>query len=560
MSHPAPQLFSQRGILRAVDSQQQPHVGVNPQPMAGAAELAQFAEEQEHVKAPCELSVVVPFYNPGAALSSLIDEVLRQFDSAGVEGEVIAVNDGSTDGSARSISEVDDNRLTVLTLPVNSGKGAALRAGFARSRGRYVGMLDADGDISPRHLIAYRELAIARHSPIVIGSREVNGSQNHVAGRRRAMSEVYSGLVRVLFDVHLRDTQVGCKLFEADALAKLLPQLQENRFVVDLEMLVLAEQLGIGPVLEAPVEIRRVEGSTIKATTAMRMIVDTLTLFGRLRAQERHRHEIGRQMDDIAGAKTPRTVELFGVQITDEHPYDFVSRSTQDFAADRTRRTVLAMHITALNAIEELGVRDALAAADYLHADGVSVSIIARCAGAKSIAAIPTTDLGPRYLRELEELQGRPVKVAIVGGEPGIAVGAGAALARDHGIEVVMTEHGFHTDWVPVLERLRESHPDVVFIGLGMPLEARWVQQWLPELPNSMIITCGGWLRLLSGDETRAPAWLLRLHLEFAWRWATDFKRTNARYSRGIRTVALGCAASLRARTFGASKQRTLTR
>lgn len=505
-----------------------------------------------------ELSVVVPFYNPGASVGTVVAELLHQFDSAGIDGEVIAVDDGSTDGSGRSVAALDDDRVTVITLPVNSGKGAALRAGFRLSNARYVGMIDSDGDISPRHLIEYRELAVKSGCPIVIGSRGAPGSQNHVSGKRRLMSEAYSGLVALLFDVRIRDTQVGCKLFDSAAMQQILPQLTENRFVVDLEMLVVAAELGIGPVVEAPVEIRRVTGSTIKPTTALRMVIDTLALYRRRRQDQSAQHELEADSMSLDVPSGPRSVELFGVAVTDEHPYDFVSRCTREFAADRKRRTVLAMHITALNAIDQPGVRDGLAAADYLHADGVSVSIIAKCAGARAIAAIPTTDLGPRYLHELEALQGRPVRVAILGGEPGIAQAAGGALARDHGVEIVMTEHGFQDDWQPVLDELRLSEPDVVFVGLGMPLEALWVQQWLSELPDAMIITCGGWLRLLSGDETRAPAWLLRLHLEFAWRWATDFKRTNARYSRGIKTVAVGCAGALRSRRSVAAKQRSL--
>lgn len=510
----------------------------------------------------CDLSVVVPFYNPGPQVGSLVEEVLGSFDSAGIDGEVVAVDDGSTDGSVHSITTLADDRVAIIRLPVNAGKGAALRAGFARAKGAYVGMLDADGDISPRHLIDYLELAKREQCPIVVGSRDVAGSENHVSGKRRLMSGVYSGMVDLLFDVQIRDTQVGCKLFTAEALSALLPQLREERFAVDLEMLVVASDLGIGPVREAPVEIRRVAGSTIRMSTTVRMIADTVSLFGRMRLRSPRKRASEPAAIDLTQPSQPAVVQVFDVPLTDEHPYDFVHRCTTDFAHDRQRETVLAMHITALNSIDEPGVREALAEADYLHADGVSVSIIAKCAGAKKIAAIPTTDLGPRYLHELAELQNRPARVAIVGGEPGIAEGAGAALANDHGASIVMTEHGFHTDWQPVLAQLRESKPDVVFIGLGMPLEALWVQKYLEELPEAMIITCGGWLRLLSGDETRAPEWLLRLHLEFAWRWATDFKRTNARYSRGMKTVAVGCFQSLRSRKSQSSQkqQRALTR
>lgn len=234
-------------------------------------------------------------------------------------------------------------------------------------------------------------------------------------------------------------------------------------------------------------------------------------------------------------------VDVCGVPITDENPFDLVERVLDDYESDIRRITVLAMHITTLNAIEEPGLRAALHAADYLHADGVSVLLIAKAAGARELKAVPTTDLGPRFLEGFERRFGRPARVAIIGGEPGVAQGAMKALIDEHDIDPVFVEDGYQSNWVPVLDDVNRAMPDIVFVGLGMPLEAFWVHQYHQQLPpTALVITCGGWLRLLSGEETRAPKFLLRLHLEFAWRWVTDFKRTNSRYSRGIATVAKG--------------------
>lgn len=241
-------------------------------------------------------------------------------------------------------------------------------------------------------------------------------------------------------------------------------------------------------------------------------------------------------------------VRVLGVSILDEPPQLMASRAVRDFLASGERTTVLAMHITALNAIDTPGLRQALGSADYLHADGGSVALIAKLAGARELTALPTTDLGPQFLTDFARFAGRPARIAIIGGEPGIADDAIAALAADCGAEAVFASHGYHGDWSPVLEALGRSRPDVVFVGLGMPLEALWVQQWRHQLPPAMIITCGGWLRLLAGAEQRAPAWLVGMHLEFAWRWVTDFSRTNERYSRGLVTVAKGAAVALRDR------------
>ncbi|MDP4014903.1 MAG: WecB/TagA/CpsF family glycosyltransferase [Candidatus Nanopelagicales bacterium] len=252
------------------------------------------------------------------------------------------------------------------------------------------------------------------------------------------------------------------------------------------------------------------------------------------------------------------TVPVFGIELSDEAPTDLVTRALADFEERRECRTVLAMHITALNSIEQPGVRAALAEADYLHADGVSVAIIAKLAGARAIAPMPTTDLAPKLLEAFAERWGRPPRVALIGGPPGSAEAGVEALVSSHCVCPVFTAHGFHDDWTSVLQELCRAEPDLVFVGLGMPLEAFWAQRWRDELPPALVISCGGWFRLLSGEQSRAPRWLLRIHLEFLWRWATDFRRTNERYSRGILTVARGCVAAVRERFRSRSWVRSL--
>ncbi|MEI8082289.1 MAG: WecB/TagA/CpsF family glycosyltransferase [Actinomycetes bacterium] len=535
-----------------------------------------------------ELSVIVPFYNPGQAVRSTVTELVASLRAAGITFEVLAVDDGSTDDSAMSLEGVAPE-VRVIRHGVNHGKGAALRRGFKNSRGTYIAMIDADGDIDPKYIVDYLNIAKAGHYPVVVASRAHPASISGATPIRKLMSASFNSLVSLMFAVDAHDTQVGCKVFHSTVIAQVLPRLRENRFAFDLEFFVLARMMQIGPIYEAPVVLRhRLAGSTVGPAATIATIRDAFTIFGRLHLTSGYGLDrvtragmfrktavtvpqpFGARPDHLRSAqltnlgpvpmigqlRPPPTVPVFGVEIGDEDPFDMVDRALADFGAHQLRRTVLAMHITALNSIDRPGLREALQDADYLHADGISVAIIAKVAGARALAAVPTTDLGPRFLEVFASRWGRAPKVAMIGGEPGIAEGAMTALQETFGVEPVFSANGFHHDWQPVLEALRSSNPDIVFIGLGMPLEAYWVQQWRSLLPDALVITCGGWPRLLSGDEVRAPAWLLKMHMEFAWRWATDFDRTNERYLRGIATVVRGSAEAARLRWRASARRR----
>ncbi|MBT8226327.1 MAG: glycosyltransferase family 2 protein [Dactylosporangium sp.] len=235
-----------------------------------------------------ELTVVVPFYNPGTTLRRTVLRLVDCLRAEGVGFEVIAVSDGSTDGSEDTLAGIDP-RVRVLTSPRNQGKGAALHLGFARARGSWVGFIDADGDIDPAHVVEY--LRIARrggHAGVYADKRHAR-SESAATAFRRLVSLVYSTLVTMLFLLAVRDTQTGCKIFRRDVLADLLPRLKERRFAFDLEFFVAARACGISDLVGAPVRLQaRMSGSTVTTSTILRTVRDTFTIFGRLRLDRQY--------------------------------------------------------------------------------------------------------------------------------------------------------------------------------------------------------------------------------------------------------------------------------
>jgi glycosyltransferase involved in cell wall biosynthesis len=235
--------------------------------------------------AQVELTVVVPFYNPGAALRPTVERLIGCLRAEGVGFEVIAVSDGSTDGSERTLGGLG-REVRVVVNPANQGKGAALHLGFARARGAWVGFIDADGDIDPAHLVEYLRLGRAGQHAAVYADKRHADSVSAATGFRKLVSLSYSTLVTVLFFLGIRDTQTGCKIIRRDVLAGVLPKLRERRFAFDLEFFVAAKAAGFHNLLAAPVRLEaRLAGSTVTSKAILRTIRDTFVIFGRRHLQ-----------------------------------------------------------------------------------------------------------------------------------------------------------------------------------------------------------------------------------------------------------------------------------
>ena len=114
------------------------------------------------------VSVVVPVYNPGAYLRPLLDSLLAQTEPA---LEIVAVDDGSTDGSGALLREAAarDPRLVVVTR-ANGGYAAARNSGIDAARGTWIGFADSDDWLDPRTLQCWRELGERERLDVVFGN------------------------------------------------------------------------------------------------------------------------------------------------------------------------------------------------------------------------------------------------------------------------------------------------------------------------------------------------------------------------------------------------------
>jgi hypothetical protein len=248
-----------------------------------------------------ELSVIMPFYNPGDALAPTVRRAHEVLTAAGVGFEIIAVSDGSTDGSERTLDGFPAE-VNVIVLPANRGKGGALHAGFARARGSWLGFVDSDGDIDPAHLADYLRVARRGGYDIVFANKKHGDSQSASSPLRKLVSFGFSSIVGTLFSLGVNDTQTGCKLVRRDVMAELLPRMRETRFAFDLELFVAAVTAGYRDLRAQPVRLEaRMSGSTVTSTTILRTLTDALSVLAR-----RHYTETYRENPEGAPTLPPR--------------------------------------------------------------------------------------------------------------------------------------------------------------------------------------------------------------------------------------------------------------
>jgi len=250
---------------------------------AAARDAADDVSLIELLPAELDFTLVVPFYNPGSRLSKHISEIIDVLSLSEISYEVLAVSDGSTDHSEEQLTTIASERLTLVRLDKNQGKGAALRAGLSQGRGKYLGFIDGDGDLPAKLLSNLVEIIDREHPDIIFGSKRHPRSEVVYPPLRRIYSWGYQQLNRALFHLPIRDTQTGVKVIRRDVLAAALPRMVEKRFAFDLELFVVARQQGFRNFVEMPVVIGERFSSTVSLSSVRDMLVDTFAIFYRLR-------------------------------------------------------------------------------------------------------------------------------------------------------------------------------------------------------------------------------------------------------------------------------------
>jgi glycosyltransferase involved in cell wall biosynthesis len=224
----------------------------------------------------CDLSIVLPIYNEAENIPHLYAELLSTLEATGHSFEIIAVDDGSGDGSfevLKSLS-VQDDRLRVVRFRRNFGQTPAFAAGFERARGDVVITMDADLQNDPAD-IPKLLARIDEGCDVVSGWRQQRWKEGILAFfTRRIPSATANWLISHVTGVHLHDYGCALKAYRGDVI-------REIRLYGDLHRFIpaIASYYGVR-ISEVPVNYRprRYGQSKYGLGRTVRVLLDLLTV------------------------------------------------------------------------------------------------------------------------------------------------------------------------------------------------------------------------------------------------------------------------------------------
>ena len=202
--------------------------------------------------------------------------------------EVIFSNDGSSDGCDKMVEEMNLPCVKVVGYEKNMGKGYAVRTAMLAADGDIVMFTDADLAYGTEVVKRVYDTFVANpESDMVIGSRNLSkdGYEGYTA-LRKLMSKVYIKVLCIAGGFKLSDSQCGCKAFTGEAVKKIFPRCEVNRFAFDFECILWAVKYGM-KITEMPVKIinhRESKVNIVKDT--LRMLRDLRKMKKRIKKAE----------------------------------------------------------------------------------------------------------------------------------------------------------------------------------------------------------------------------------------------------------------------------------
>ncbi len=199
--------------------------------------------------APC-LSVVIPVFNE----QHTIGEIVRTVCAQRPVQEVIIVDDCSTDGSAGIVDQIaaGNPAIRVMHHPVNCGKGAALRTGFALAKAPFVIVQDADLEYDPEEYYKLLAPLLANKADVVYGTRFAGGGPTRVLYFWHSLgNRVLTTLSNMFTNLNMTDMETCYKVFRREIIQSV--KIQENRFGFEPEIVAKVRRVHGVRIFEVPI-------------------------------------------------------------------------------------------------------------------------------------------------------------------------------------------------------------------------------------------------------------------------------------------------------------------
>ena len=195
-----------------------------------------------------KLSVVIPVFNE----KSTVEEIIRRVQAVdvGLDKEIVAVDDASTDGTCEILQGLAADGIRVIRHEKNQGKGGALRTGFAAARGDVVLVQDADLEYDPREYPALLEPILEGRADVVYGSRFLGGPHRVLYFWHSVGNRLLTTFCNMASNLNLTDMETCYKVFRREVLEKV--RLKSRRFGIEPEITIKVAKLGCR-VYEVPI-------------------------------------------------------------------------------------------------------------------------------------------------------------------------------------------------------------------------------------------------------------------------------------------------------------------
>ncbi len=199
-------------------------------------------------KKPAEISVdiVIPVLNEAHVLARSVDTLRRYLNTYfPYRWRVVVVDNGSQDGTADIGTRLAEEYNDVAFLHLHQrGRGRALRYAWTQSLADIVCYMDVDLSTGLDALIPTVRALVEQNYDVAVGSRLMRGAQTRRCFKRDVISRIYNVMVKAILFTRFSDAQCGFKAMTREVVSRVVPQIKDESWFFDTEMLVLAEKQG----------------------------------------------------------------------------------------------------------------------------------------------------------------------------------------------------------------------------------------------------------------------------------------------------------------------------
>src|SRR4051812_46189381 len=185
-----------------------------------------------------KVSIVIPVYNEEATIQHLVGLVVKAPLQKGIEREIIIVNDCSKDGTGAKLDELPrlfpTASFRITHKPVNEGKGAALRDGFAQATGDVVLVQDADLEYDPQDYLKLLQPIADNKADVVYGSRFIGEPHRVLYYYHTLGNKFLTSFSNMFTNLNLTDMEVCYKVFRKEVIDRI--QIKCGRFGIEPEL------------------------------------------------------------------------------------------------------------------------------------------------------------------------------------------------------------------------------------------------------------------------------------------------------------------------------------